>query len=210
MGQSWELREPQQRLWVHARHQRNRGKEGGLFAHWREQSRVLCEGGLHRRRFVGCRRVVGCGACQAGLSRDGADPDRPRAQVICLDNFFTGSKDNIKHLIGKPNFELMRCARTGCWTHALIPTAAVSSRSHMPGSVCAARRETGACSVELTVVSCARVLDLIWRISDVGMQARRGGAACAGGGSDFPPRLPSLARPLQVRWKPPSSVADEK
>ena len=32
------------------------------------------------------------------------------AQVICLDNFFTGSKDNIKHLIGKPNFELMRCA----------------------------------------------------------------------------------------------------
>ena len=36
-----------------------------------------------------------------------------RTQVICLDNFFTGSKDNIKHLIGKPNFELMRCARKG-------------------------------------------------------------------------------------------------
>jgi UDP-glucuronate decarboxylase len=28
--------------------------------------------------------------------------------VICLDNFFTGSKTNVAHLIGKPNFELMR------------------------------------------------------------------------------------------------------
>jgi UDP-glucuronate decarboxylase len=28
--------------------------------------------------------------------------------VICLDNFFTGSKQNIRHLLGHPNFELMR------------------------------------------------------------------------------------------------------
>jgi UDP-glucuronate decarboxylase len=28
--------------------------------------------------------------------------------VICLDNFFTGTKENIFHLIGKPNFELIR------------------------------------------------------------------------------------------------------
>lgn len=28
--------------------------------------------------------------------------------VLCVDNFFTGSKSNIKHLLGKPNFELMR------------------------------------------------------------------------------------------------------
>jgi len=28
--------------------------------------------------------------------------------VICLDNYFTGSKANINHLVGKPNFELMR------------------------------------------------------------------------------------------------------
>ena len=25
--------------------------------------------------------------------------------VMCLDNFFTGSKENIQHHIGKPNFE---------------------------------------------------------------------------------------------------------
>ena len=31
-----------------------------------------------------------------------------KTQVICLDNFFTGAKDNIKHLIGKPNFEVIR------------------------------------------------------------------------------------------------------
>ena len=29
-------------------------------------------------------------------------------QVICVDNFFTGSKENIAHLIGKTNFELIR------------------------------------------------------------------------------------------------------
>jgi UDP-glucuronate decarboxylase len=28
--------------------------------------------------------------------------------VLCVDNFFTGSKDNVAHLIGNPRFELMR------------------------------------------------------------------------------------------------------
>lgn len=28
--------------------------------------------------------------------------------VLCLDNFYTGSKENILHLFGKPNFELIR------------------------------------------------------------------------------------------------------
>jgi len=28
--------------------------------------------------------------------------------VLCLDNFFTGTKDNIVHLLGNPNFELIR------------------------------------------------------------------------------------------------------
>jgi len=29
-------------------------------------------------------------------------------EVICLDNFFTGSRANVAHLIGRPDFELMR------------------------------------------------------------------------------------------------------
>jgi len=28
--------------------------------------------------------------------------------IICVDNFFTGDKDNISHLLAKPNFELIR------------------------------------------------------------------------------------------------------
>ena len=28
--------------------------------------------------------------------------------VLCVDNFFTGSKQNIRHLLGNPNFELLR------------------------------------------------------------------------------------------------------
>ena len=33
---------------------------------------------------------------------------RDGQEVICLDNFFTGSKDNIAHLLDHPHFELMR------------------------------------------------------------------------------------------------------
>ena len=29
-------------------------------------------------------------------------------EVLCLDNYFTGRKDNIRHWIGHPNFELIR------------------------------------------------------------------------------------------------------
>jgi hypothetical protein len=29
-------------------------------------------------------------------------------QVICMDNFFTGTKENVAHLLNKPNFELIR------------------------------------------------------------------------------------------------------
>ena len=29
-------------------------------------------------------------------------------EVLCLDNFFTGSKGNIVHLLNEPNFELIR------------------------------------------------------------------------------------------------------
>ena len=28
--------------------------------------------------------------------------------VICLDNFYTGAKENVWHLIGRPNFEIVR------------------------------------------------------------------------------------------------------
>jgi UDP-glucuronate decarboxylase len=33
---------------------------------------------------------------------------QPKKQVICVDNFFTGSKDNIAHLLPRSNFELIR------------------------------------------------------------------------------------------------------
>src|SRR3954465_14006567 len=29
-------------------------------------------------------------------------------EVLCVDNFFTGSRRNIEHLIGNPNFEIVR------------------------------------------------------------------------------------------------------
>jgi len=55
------------------------------------QKRILVTGGAG---FLGshlCDRLVGQGY-----------------DVICLDNFFTGSKRNIYHLLNKPNFELIR------------------------------------------------------------------------------------------------------
>jgi UDP-glucuronate decarboxylase len=29
-------------------------------------------------------------------------------EVICVDNFYTGTRDNIKHLLNHPNFEVIR------------------------------------------------------------------------------------------------------
>ena len=53
--------------------------------------RILVTGGAG---FLGshlCRRLLSAGN-----------------DVICVDNFFTGSKKNIYDLIGQPNFEIMR------------------------------------------------------------------------------------------------------
>jgi UDP-glucuronate decarboxylase len=55
------------------------------------RSRVLVTGGAG---FIGshlCERLL-----QAGCD------------VLCVDNFFTGTKDNIAHLVGQPHFEVLR------------------------------------------------------------------------------------------------------
>lgn len=55
------------------------------------RKRILVTGGAG---FVGshlCRRLIGCGH-----------------DVLCVDNLYTGSKDNIVDLFGKPYFEFMR------------------------------------------------------------------------------------------------------
>ena len=56
---------------------------------------------LHARTIVtGGAGFIGSHLCERLVS-EGHD-------VICLDNFFTGSKTNVAHLFNKPNFELMR------------------------------------------------------------------------------------------------------
>src|SRR5713226_1385403 len=55
------------------------------------QKRVLVTGGAG---FLGshlCERLL-----------------KERYDVLCVDNFYTGTKRNIKHLIGNPDFEVMR------------------------------------------------------------------------------------------------------
>ena len=56
-----------------------------------DQKRVLITGGAG---------FLGSHLCDR-LTEDGHD-------VLCLDNFFTGAKRNIRHLIDRPNFEMMR------------------------------------------------------------------------------------------------------
>ena len=56
-----------------------------------KKNRVLVTGGAG---FLGshlCDRLI----------KDGND-------VVCVDNLFTGSKDNIRHLLGNPYFEFIR------------------------------------------------------------------------------------------------------
>ena len=57
---------------------------------------------LTRKRVLvtGGAGFLGSHLCER-LLRDGHD-------VLCVDNYFTGRKDNIAHLIGNPHFEVMR------------------------------------------------------------------------------------------------------
>ncbi len=57
----------------------------------------------HPRKQVlvtGGAGFLGSHLCEV-LVEEGAD-------VLCLDNFYTGSRANVQHLLGKPNFELLR------------------------------------------------------------------------------------------------------
>lgn len=56
----------------------------------------------NRRRVLvtGGAGFLGSHLCERLLA-EGCD-------VLCLDNFFSGTRDNVKHLIGNPNFELIR------------------------------------------------------------------------------------------------------
>ena len=64
--------------------------------HYSSRKRVLVTGGAG---FLGshlCERLLAAGD-----------------DVLCADNFFTGTKDNIAHLLASPNFELIRHDVTG-------------------------------------------------------------------------------------------------
>jgi UDP-glucuronate decarboxylase len=69
----------------------NESRDSYAYRTYQEQKRILVTGGAG---FIGshlCERLVNDGH-----------------QVICLDNFFTGAKRNISHLLGNPAFEVMR------------------------------------------------------------------------------------------------------
>lgn len=55
---------------------------------------------MKRILITGGAGFIGSHLCER-LLNEGND-------VICLDNYFTGSKDNVRHLLGNPNFELVR------------------------------------------------------------------------------------------------------
>lgn len=55
---------------------------------------------MKRILVTGGAGFIGSHLCER-LLKEGND-------VICLDNFFTGSKDNIKHMLGNPYFEMVR------------------------------------------------------------------------------------------------------
>jgi len=67
----------------------NRAFDNGVFMHLRK--RVLVTGGAGFLGSFLCERLL----------NDGCD-------VLCVDNFYTGAKDNIAHLIDNPYFELIR------------------------------------------------------------------------------------------------------
>ena len=57
-------------------------------------------GAMKRILITGGAGFLGSHLCERLLAE--------RHEVLCLDNFFTGSKDNIRHLLGNPHFECIR------------------------------------------------------------------------------------------------------
>jgi UDP-glucuronate decarboxylase len=55
---------------------------------------------MNRILITGGAGFLGSHLCESLLKQD--------AEVICVDNFFSGSKDNIRHLLTNPYFELVR------------------------------------------------------------------------------------------------------
>jgi UDP-glucuronate decarboxylase len=64
------------------------------------EGRTLRDSGVKRVLVTGGAGFLGSHLCERLLA-DGCD-------VLCVDNFYTGTKDNVAHLIGDPHFELMR------------------------------------------------------------------------------------------------------
>jgi len=58
---------------------------------FRDRIRVLVTGGAGFLGSFLCERLLAQGC-----------------HVICVDNYFTGSRDNIAHLLGNPHFEVIR------------------------------------------------------------------------------------------------------
>jgi UDP-glucuronate decarboxylase len=54
----------------------------------------------HKSLISGGAGFLGSHLCDALIKKD--------HEVLCIDNFFTGNKDNVSHLINHPKFELMR------------------------------------------------------------------------------------------------------
>ena len=66
----------------------------------KKYSIVACEGVLTKRVLVtGGAGFIGSHLCEKLLQENNF--------VICLDNFFTGSKKNIEHLLDNKNFQLV-------------------------------------------------------------------------------------------------------
>ena len=57
-------------------------------------------GAMKRILITGGAGFLGSHLCERLLAE--------RHEILCLDNFFTGSKDNIRHLLGNPHFECIR------------------------------------------------------------------------------------------------------
>jgi len=55
---------------------------------------------MYRTLVTGGAGFIGSHLCEQLINRGD--------EVICVDNFFTGSKKNISHLLGNPNFEVLR------------------------------------------------------------------------------------------------------
>ena len=94
--------------------------------------------------------------------------------VVCLDNFFTGRRDNIEHLLDNPAFELSSRADVSAFAEA-APAGLTASSAAVTAAVPPPVSKVGSCAPTATALCLAAgrfAVEVVWTDPRIGLAAQ--------------------------------------